>query len=107
MRALNCELAPELAKFLLGQVAVMFNRRAGDGTAQRLRRICGHQQIADRVVLYLLDDHADAFSRHRRVGAGLDDGQHVAGLHLGQLHVTDGRVLRCSLGEQFPGGDIH
>ena len=70
----------------------MLDRGAGDRTAQRLRRVRRHQQVADRVVVELLHDDADALGGHRRVGARLDDRQHVAGLHVGELHVTDRRV---------------
>ncbi len=67
----------------------MLDRRPCDGSAQRLRRVRRHQQVADRVVVDLLDDHTDALCRHSGVGARLDDGQHVAGLHLVELHVAD------------------
>jgi hypothetical protein len=30
---------------------MMFDRRPGDGTTQRLRRVRRHQQVADRVAL--------------------------------------------------------
>ena len=70
----------------------MLDRCARDRTTQRLRRIRRHQQVADRMVVELLHDDADALGGHRRVGARLDDRQHIAGLHVRKLHVADRRV---------------
>ena len=53
---------------------------------QRLRRIRRHQQVTDRVVVELLHDDADALGGDWRVGARLDDRQHVARLHVRKLH---------------------
>ena len=92
MRALVVELAPEGAELLLVQVLVMLDRWASDGAAQRLRRVRRHQQVADRVVVDLLDDHADAFGGARVVHPALDDREHVARLHVAHRHVADGRV---------------
>ena len=92
MRALLVQLAPERPQLFLAQVPVMLDRCARDGTAQRLRRVRRHQQVADRVVVELLHDDADALGGHGGVGARLDDGQHVAGLHVRKLHVADRRV---------------
>ena len=93
MRALLVQLAPERPQLFLAQVPVMLDRGAGNRTAQRLRRVRRHQQVADRVVVELLHDHADALSGHRGIGARLDDGQHVARLHV-RKHPWHARVVR-------------
>ena len=92
MRALLVQLAPERPLPFLAQVPVMLDRGAGDRTAQRLRRIRRHQQIADRMVVVLLHDAADALGGYWGVGARLDDRRHLAGLNVRKLHVPDRRV---------------
>jgi len=66
---------------------------ARDRAAQRLRRIRRHQQIAERMVVELLHEDADALGGHWGVGACLDDRQQVTRLHVRKLHVADRRSM--------------
>jgi hypothetical protein len=81
---------------------------AGHRQQQQLgRRDRRHQQVADRVVVDLLHDHADVLGRHGGVGTRLDDRQHVAGLHLvepahGLRHVA-ARPIEQRLVDPAPG----
>ena len=83
--------APERTELNLSQVAIVLRGRHLHHSAQRQRRVRLDDELLNRVVVDLLDDHPHALGRVRRQRQRLDDAEHIGRSHAAERLRADQR----------------